>query len=96
MQSNRAMNKVHREIELAAVMLGFPRRVSCAQVERECFSLHQRLKKKEPVLDRFVAVANLFLLMDLARTLDSRIAALQSDLVERSGRVRELVAKVAA
>jgi hypothetical protein len=93
---------VQREIEAAAVALGLPRRVSPRRVERECFALQKRLNETKTMFkpgkeyDRFLALANLFLLMDLAGGLESTIEALQSDLVKRSKHVRELAAKAAA
>jgi hypothetical protein len=93
---------IQREIEAAAIALGFPKQVSYRQVERECFQLHARLRRSKAIVnpgperDRWLAMANLLMLMELSRTLDSRIAALRSDLIERSKRVRELVAKAAA
>jgi hypothetical protein len=96
------MKQVQREIEAASIALGFPRKVSCRQVERECFQLQARLRRSKAILkpglkrDRWLAIANLLMLMELSRTLDGRIAALRSDVTERSERLRELVAKAAA
>jgi hypothetical protein len=93
---------IQREIETAAIALGLPRKVSYRKVERESFQLHARLKRSKAILkpgserDRWLAMANLLMLMELSGTLENRIAALRSDLIERSNRLREFVAKAAA
>lgn len=86
---------IRREVEAAAVALGFPRRVSCARVGRELARYCPRSGK--PELDnkaepaRFRAVGELFILMLVARDLDGKIAKLKRDLIERAARVRKLV-----
>lgn len=100
MQSSGATIKVEREIEAAAVALGFSRRVSQARVEKEMARYAPRRGTAD--LDyqvdrpRFQAVVALFFLMDSARNLDREIARFRRDLSERVSRVRVLVAKVAA
>lgn len=102
MKSGRSMKQVQREIEAAAVALGFSRRVSYARVEREIGRYCPRQPGKEAELDyeadrpRFLAVASLCLLMEAARKLDRKIATLRKQLGERLVRTRKLVAKVAA
>jgi hypothetical protein len=102
MASKQVVKVIRAEIERAAGVLGLPRQVSPAPVYRECFSIQDGLKKTKALFrpgkehDRFLALADLFLLMDDARTLEKRIAALESDLIYRSRRVRKLVAKAAA
>lgn len=94
MQSSKAMKRVEKEIEAAAVALGFPRRVSPERVEREAVVVQRKnttraLLKPSRERDRFLALTNLFLLMDQARELPD-------ELLERGKLVRKLVGKVAA
>jgi hypothetical protein len=92
MQFRKAM--VQREIETAAVVLGFPRRVSLARVGRELERYCPRTGK--PELDskdaptRFRAVGELFILMIVARDLDGEIEKLKKDVCKRAVRVRKL------
>jgi hypothetical protein len=97
MQARKA-KKVVREIEAAAVALGFPRWVSYSQVERELGRYCPRRPGKaelnsEADRPRFLAVAGLCLLMDAA---GNRTAALRREISELMKRTRELVAKAAA
>lgn len=86
---------IRREVEAAAVALGFPRPVSFARVGRELARYCPRAGK--PELDnkaepaRFQAVGELFILMLLTRDLDGQIAKLRRDVSERAVRVRKLV-----
>ncbi len=85
--------KTAREIEAAAIALGFPRQVSRDQVERELARAAGARKVDRP---RFLALASLCLLMEAAEQLDGKVAALRGDLLDRGRRTRELVGKVAA
>jgi hypothetical protein len=90
---------IQREIDAAAMTLGFARRVSLARVGRELARYCPRTGK--PELDneaapaRFQAVGELFILMIAARDLDGEIAKLRRGIMERAARVRKLVAKAA-
>ncbi len=83
-----ATKKVQREIEAAAVALGFPRKVSFSRVEREMKELDYKAERA-----RFHAVTALYFLMDAARNLDRKIAKLEEDLSDRVARAREMVAQ---
>jgi hypothetical protein len=100
--------KVKREIEAAAVRLGFRRRVSYPGVLRElqrCFSIVEskhngRTPKGSEMTDldyktnyaRFCAVASLACLIDAVRNVDRKISTIRKDAVECAKRTRKLVA----
>lgn len=93
MQSSKVnMKRVEKEIEAAAVALGFPQRVSPERVESEAAALQRKNGGKTVVgsaRDRYLALANLFLLVDETRNMPAK-------LLERSQLVRALVAKAVA
>ena len=74
---------IQREIEAAAVALGFPRRVSFARVQRE-FNRYGGTRELDLLADRprFWAIGALLTLMAKYRSLDRRIAAVRRQVVE--------------
>jgi hypothetical protein len=95
MKCSGVTKKMEREIEAAAVALGFSRRVSQARVGRELARYAPRRPGRadldcEADRPRFLAVASLCLLMDAAQRRDREIARLRKQLVERVARMRGL------
>jgi hypothetical protein len=94
MQSRK--DKIQREIEAAAVALGFPRRVSFARVVRE-FNRYGGTRELDLLADRprYRLVAALFTLMERSRNLDRRIAVarreLRRDVIEQGEWTRKCV-----
>jgi hypothetical protein len=94
MQSRK--DKIQREIEAAAVALGFPRRVSFARVLRE-FNRYGGTRELDLLADRprYRLVAALFTLMERSRNLDRRIAVarreLRRDVIEQGEWTRKCV-----
>jgi hypothetical protein len=94
MQSRK--DKIQREIEAAAVALGFPRRVSFARVVRE-FNRYGGTRELDLLADRprYRVVAALFTLMERSRNLDRRIAVarreLRRDVIEQGEWTRKCV-----
>src|SRR5258708_20412254 len=84
---------IQREIDAAAVALGFPRRASLGRVERELARYCPRTGK--PELDfkdapaRFQAGGQLFILMLLSRDPDDSTANLKKAMFRRAARVRQ-------
>lgn len=88
MQVTKRAKEIKHTIETAAVELGFPRRVSYARIAREAARYWPRRGANTQLVvqdrRRALAVASLFLLMDLARSLDR-------DLNRCARRTRKLV-----
>jgi len=101
MELSKGTKKIGREIEAAAVALGFPRQVSCARVERELARYCPKrygTAELDCIADRprFRAVAALWRLMEAVQNLDRRIASLRREVIEESERTRELVGEFVA
>jgi hypothetical protein len=101
MQFRKGTEKIKRDIETAAAALGFSRRGLYARLAAEV-SRYCPLRGKPSLSTegtgraRFLAVANLHLLMMAERNIDREIGKLRRELVRHAIRTRKLAARAAA